>query len=393
LTRPLVTTFTVIVTLWFAIHAYIAFRLLRPVRGWKRLALAALVLLMAALPPVTRYLDRSGASFPMKDVVRWVGFAGIGFSSLLGSWMLVEDLVRLGTWITSRIRRRPRTGPGFEADRRRFLRSSLNLGVLTAAGGITAVEADSARDIPDVREVRVPVRGLHPDLDGFRIAQITDLHVGPTIRRDYVAGVVRATNALSADVIAVTGDVVDGQFAEFKNDVAPLRELAAPKGVFFVTGNHEYYWDTPGWLGEFRGFGWHVLLNEHRVLERGNGKILLAGVTDFRSARYVPEHVSDPEAARAGAPATDVSILLAHQPRSIFAAAKARYDLQISGHTHGGQFFPANLLVYLLEPYLSGLHRHDDTWIYVSCGTGYWGPPLRLGVPKEITLLMLVREE
>jgi predicted MPP superfamily phosphohydrolase len=268
----------------------------------------------------------------------------------------------------------------------------MNLGVMTAAGGLTAFEARSAQDLPRVREIQVPLRNLHADLEGFRIAQISDLHVGPTIRGGYVAAVVRATNALGADMIAVTGDLVDGQVAEFRDDVAPLRDLAAPRGVFFITGNHEYYWDPHGWLAQVKSFGWNVLLNEHRVLERGSGRILLAGVTDYRSSRYVPGHVSDPAAAREGAPPTDVSILLAHQPRSIFAAAAARYDLQVSGHTHGGQYFPVSLLVHLFEPYVAGLHRHEGTWIYVNSGTGYWGPPNRLGIPKEITVLTLVRE-
>jgi predicted MPP superfamily phosphohydrolase len=127
------------------------------------------------------------------------------------------------------------------------------------------------------------------------------------------------------------------------------------------------------------------------VIEHEGAKILLAGVTDHSAGGMVAEHASDPAKARAGAPAHDCSVLLAHQPRSIDAAAAAGYDLQISGHTHGGQYFPFNVFVHLVQPYVSGLHRHDDTWIYVSRGTGYWGPPLRVGAPSEITLIRLVR--
>jgi predicted MPP superfamily phosphohydrolase len=387
----LITQFTFVVLAWLLLHGYLAVRLGGPARGWKRMAFVTLAVLMAAVPALTMVLERRAGAFLLKDPLRWVGYAGMGFSLLLASFFLAEDVVRLVAWLLVQIRHSREVQAPNAEDRRRFLRASLNLGVVTATAGVTTFEAGASQETPPVREVAIPIRDLHPDLVGFRIAQVTDLHVGPTIRRDYVAKIVQATTALGADVIAVTGDLVDGTIAEFGGDVEPLRELSAPQGVWFVTGNHEYYWDPKGWIDHIRGFGWNVMLNEHRVLERGGGKILLAGVTDYRSARYVPEHVSDPALARAGAPPTDVSILLAHQPRSIFAAAASRYDLQISGHTHGGQFFPMNLIVGLIEPYLSGLHLHESTWIYVSAGSAYWGPPMRLGVPKEITLLTLVR--
>ncbi|MEX1365294.1 MAG: metallophosphoesterase, partial [Nannocystaceae bacterium] len=159
----------------------------------------------------------------------------------------------------------------------------------------------------------------------------------------------------------------------------------------FVTGNHEYYWDGPAWCAEVSRLGLTVLNNEHRVIEHEGARIVLAGVTDISAGGMVPAHASSPAAACEGAPADCIKVLLAHQPRSIEAAAAAGYDLQISGHTHGGQYFPMNLLVYLAQPYVAGLHLHDDTtWIYVSRGTGYWGPPLRVGAPHEISLLRLV---
>jgi predicted MPP superfamily phosphohydrolase len=387
--RSFVARFLFVIVIWVGVHAYLGWKLLRPVRGKKRLVLALVGVLVAAAPPFTLWVDRSGIAFPMKDALRWVGYAGVGFSAVLAVWFLVEDCVRFSAWLVRLLRtHRP---PAVDPERRAFLRNSVNLGVVTAAGGYAAIGAETAQNAPEIREVAVPVANLPASLDGFRIVQVTDLHVGGTIRRDYVERVVSAANALGADLVAVTGDLVDGQVADWRSEVAPLRELRAPHGVFFVTGNHEYYWDPLGWLAEIRGFGWQPLLNEHRVIEHGGGRILLAGVTDYGSARYVADHVSDPAAARAGAPPADVSILLAHQPRSIFKAARAAYDLQISGHTHGGQFFPINILLHFVEPYVSGLHKHENTWIYVSCGTGYWGPPNRLGVPKEITLLKLVR--
>ncbi len=162
--------------------------------------------------------------------------------------------------------------------------------------------------------------------------------------------------------------------------VAPLADLHARYGKFFVSGNHEYYWDGPGWLRELERLGFSVLTNAHRVLRRGAGRLLLAGVTD---------RGSDPVAALAGAPESDVKVLLAHQPSRAFAARAAGFDLQLSGHTHGGQYFPFSLLVRLFQPFVSGLHRLEEMWLYVSRGTGYWGPPLRLGAPSEITLIEL----
>jgi predicted MPP superfamily phosphohydrolase len=187
----------------------------------------------------------------------------------------------------------------------------------------------------------------------------------------------------------LTGDLVDGSVDQLGYDVAPLAQVQSRSGNFFVTGNHEYYSGVIEWVEEVRRLGFTVLLNEHQVIARGKANLLLAGVTDYRGGNFLTSHRSDPQKALEGAPAADVKILLAHQPKNIFAAARAGYDLQISGHTHGGQFFPWNLLVGFAQPYVYGLHTHENTQIYVSRGTGYWGPPVRVGSPSEITLIAL----
>jgi len=254
--------------------------------------------------------------------------------------------------------------------------------VVSGAALLTLVGIVVARR-PRVVRVTVPIADLPTDLAGFRILQLSDLHIGPTIRRPFVDAVVDRANALRPDLVAVTGDVADGLVPELREHVAPLGRLRAPHGAYFVTGNHEYYWDVRGWTRELERLGIEVLSNEHRMVVRGEGRLLVAGVTDLSAA-------SDPAAAVAGAPPSDVRVLLAHQPRSAFAAQAAGYDLQLSGHTHGGQYFPFNLLVRLFQPFVAGLHRLESMWLYVSRGTGYWGPPLRLGAPAEITLLELV---
>ena len=260
------------------------------------------------------------------------------------------------------------------------------------AGAITLWGLANARRTAKVRRVDVPVSGLPAALEGFSIAQISDLHVGPTIRRPYVERVVAAVNRLGADVVAITGDLVDGSVRDLAEHVAPLAGLKSRDGSFFVTGNHEYYSGAAGWVGELRRLGIDVLMNGHAVVRRGEASVVVAGVTDFGAGHFDRAQASDPAAALAGSPPdAAVRVLLAHQPRSAAAAEQAGVDLQLSGHTHGGRFWPWNHFVRLQQPFTAGLHRWRRMWVYTSRGTGYWGPPKRFGAPSEITLLRLVR--
>lgn len=249
-----------------------------------------------------------------------------------------------------------------------------------------------ARSGPRVRTVEIPLATLPARFDGFKIVQISDLHVGSTIGRGYVRNVVKMANALAPDLIALTGDFADGKAADVADEIAPLADLRAPEGLFFVTGNHEYFWDAAAWMAVFRKLGARVLINEHALIRRGSDAVVLAGVTDYSTRSFGPPHGSDPAAALAGAPQATAKILLAHQPASCEAASAVGFDLQLSGHTHSGQYFPFNLMIGFFQRYYRGLNRHGDMWVYVNRGTGYWGPPLRAGVPSEITLLVLRRE-
>ena len=237
----------------------------------------------------------------------------------------------------------------------------------------------------------VPITNLPAALHGFTVAQITDIHVGPTIKTRYLQAIVRRVNTLDADMVAITGDLVDGSVADLGAHVAPLSTLSSRHGSYFVTGNHEYYSGAHAWITELRRLGVQVLMNEHVVLQQGGASLVLAGVADFHADRFDKNHRSDPHAALAGAPLdAGVRVLLAHQPRSAFEAAKAGFDVQLSGHTHGGQFWPWNLFVPMQQPFTAGLRRLQDLWVYTSRGTGYWGPPKRFGAPSEITLLRLI---
>ena len=199
-----------------------------------------------------------------------------------------------------------------------------------------------------------------------------------------------ALHIAAPDMIALTGDFADSNPDDVEQAITPLADLTAAHGVYFVTGNHEYFWDAAAWMAAFRRLGAKVLTNEHTVIGRGTDAVVVAGVTDISTRRMGPPHGSNPAAALAGAPPT-TKILLAHQPASCVDAEKAGADLQLSGHTHSGQYFPFNLMIGWFQRYYKGLNRHGALWVYVNQGTGYWGPPLRAGVPAEVTLLILRR--
>jgi predicted MPP superfamily phosphohydrolase len=390
--------FSILSAVLILVHVYIAWRLTSTSRlkthhkGLIWFAFMALPLLL----PLHFWIRGHGVKSPFGDLAAWIVFTGIGFSSLLFAMLLLRDvfwtlpkLALKGLGQFSRADERGEKGP--DPERRGFLIRSANLGIVTGSFLLTGQGFYEARRGPQVTEVAVPIRGLPPGLEGFRIAQISDIHVGPTIKRGFVAGVVETVAGLHADLIVLTGDLPDGTVSVLREDAAPLRDLSAPYGKYFVTGNHEYYSGVMAWLGEVERLGFRTLLNEHTLLTRAGETLLLAGVTDYSGGRFLASHRSDPAQALSGFSGPAVKVLLAHQPRSIFDASEAGYDLQISGHTHGGQFYPWNMVVDWVQPYLKGLHLHESTWIYVNRGTGYWGPPLRLGIPSEITLIRLTK--
>jgi uncharacterized protein len=242
-----------------------------------------------------------------------------------------------------------------------------------------------------LERLRFPISSLGAAFDGFRIVQLSDLHVTESTREAALDRLVERVNALKPDVVAITGDLVDGDVGELRSRVARFANLRATEGVFFVTGNHEYYHGAPAWEAELRRLGIVVLHNEHRVIARGTDALVLAGITDFHGGYFHPAHQSRPDLAFAGAPPGVPRVLLAHQPRSAADAAAHQVDLQLSGHTHGGQIFPFMLFVRLQQPVVSGLRKLFGIWVYTNRGTGYWGPPMRVGPSPEITEVELVR--
>jgi predicted MPP superfamily phosphohydrolase len=366
--------FTPISILVALLHLYIGWRLVPQLDGVLAWGLAALLAASAALMPLSmtarRMQNRRAA-----EVFAWAGFICMGlFSSLLVLTLLREPVLLVGAI----------------AGAPNALARWTGLAVPAIAGLVTLWGFVNARRPARVVSVEVPIAGLPLSLQGFTIAQISDIHVGPTIKAPYLRAIVDTVNQLDADVVAVTGDLVDGSVRELSPHVAPLTELRSRHGTFFVTGNHEYYSGAHAWIAELKRLGIRVLLNEHVILQHGSSPLVLAGVADYTAHLFDPAHRSDPQRALAGAPADATRVLLAHQPRSAEAAERAGFQLQISGHTHGGQFFPWNFFVPLQQPFTAGLHRLRGLWVYVSRGTGYWGPPKRLGAPSEITRLRLI---
>jgi predicted MPP superfamily phosphohydrolase len=327
------------------------------------------------------------------EAVHWTAYLSMGLLSLLLVGLVTVDAVRIVGWAVAAaaelIGVHSPSAP--DEERVRFVSGAANLVVVGVSGVVLALGYREARRVARVVEVRIPIDGLPPALDGLRIVQLSDVHVGPTIRRSYLQGIVDRVNELDADIIAITGDLVDGSVEGLRDDIAPLADLRSRMGAFFCTGNHEYYSGVDAWLAEVLRLGIRPLVNEHVVLERGGARVLVAGVTDQSAGRMKVSHACDPAGACEGAPPCHARVLLAHQPVTAYAAAETKgYDLQLSGHVHGGQYVPWAWLITAVQPFAAGLHRHLGMWIYTSRGTGYWGPPVRLGAPSEITLLKLV---
>jgi len=369
-----------IVTLIAILHVYVGIRLLPALPiGLLGRVLGALALCVSFTLIIAGARARMMQNSGFAANVAWLGSLNGGFFSSLAVLTVTRDLF-LGPAVLFASR-----GEGAALETASAIAVPLLAVLATVIGFI------DARRRPRVVNVNVPLAGLPPALQGFTIAQISDVHVGPTIKRDFLRGIVEIVNSLDVDLIAITGDLVDGTVEQLATQVEPLSHLRARHGAYFVTGNHEYYSGAAPWIAELRRLGLHVLLNEHVVLSHGGAPLLLGGVTDYSADRFDPAQRSDPEAALAGAP-PDLRprVLLAHQPRTAAAAADAGFDLQLSGHTHGGQFWPWNLFVRLQQPFTAGLHRLGKLWVYTSRGSGYWGPPKRLGVPSEIARIRLV---
>ena len=394
------------VALLGGMHWYLWLRLVRDpalADPWRRLLSVALIVLTFSVP--IGMLALRLAPRPLDRIIPVAAFTWLGVGFLLFVAVLALDLARLAaegaTLLADYLRARPE--PPADPARRVFVARALAGTAAVATAGVSAYAFRQATGPAEVSEVPVRLERLPPALSGLTIAQISDLHVGPTIVARDVRRIVDQVNGLRPDVVAITGDLVDEGVGALRAAVSAVGDLRARYGVYFVTGNHEYYTpsERPGslgayeWMEELRRLGVRVLRNERVTLGDAGASLDLAGVDDYSAPG--PGHAANLAKAVAGRDPDRSLVLLAHQPRTGAVADSVRsgVELQISGHTHGGQIAPWNLVVAAVFPYVKGLYRHEEDGragqVFVSRGTGYWGPPLRLGAPPEIAKLVLTR--
>lgn len=381
------------------VHLYIWKRLVKDTTapGRTRWALSVIVVALAVLVAATLVVPRA-ADVPAPPWLAWPGYVWFGLAVYLALTLLVLEPVRLvlRPWV----RRAPRPAAGEVAplpsdavNRRVFLARASAAAAGAASVGLVGFGAATALGPPDVVRVPVRLRNLDPTLSGFRVAVVSDIHLGPLLGRAHTERIVRMINEAEPDLVAIVGDLVDGTVDELGAAAAPLRDLSPRDGAFFVTGNHEYFVDdTAEWIHELERLGVQPLLNEHTVIRRGNASFDLAGVNDVRGESVVVDGSAqgpDFDRALAGTDPNSPTILLAHQPVLVDAAVAHGVDLQLSGHTHGGQMWPFHYVVAAVQPSLAGLSEWGDTQLYVTRGAGFWGPPVRIGAPPDITVLTL----
>lgn len=372
---------TIVLSVLVLMHVYVQRRAVHAVLTTRRGRLiGTAVLTLLGLATVAAFFTRRTPGAPL--VLPWVGYVWLGVLLYLVLLLAVGELVRIAV----RVARGPDPG------RRLFL--SRVIAATALAGSVGAIGYGTV----EARRVRVERRDvvldrLDPAFDGFTIAAISDVHLGPFTHGSDLAGFVATINAAAPDAVAIVGDLVDGGVADLGPDAAPLRDLAAP--TYFVTGNHEYFSDAADWVSYLPTLGVRVLRNERVEILRPRpaqppATLCIAGCDD-RTAEGsgVAGHGYDLDAALHGWDRTSPVVLLCHQPVLVDHAARAGVDLQISGHTHGGQLWPITHVALLDQPVLAGLVRVGPTWLYVTRGTGFWGPPARVGSPPEITLLTL----
>ena len=371
-------------------HVYVWKRLVKDTtHGRARWVLTGVLVALMTLLFVTLVVPRvTGLTEPAWFA--WPGYIWFGMVVYLFLTLLVLEPVRLA--LRGWVKRKPPSATGPEEsqamNRRVFLAWASAVAAGAASVSLVGVGVANAVGAPDLLQVPVRLRRLDPAFSGFRIAVVSDIHLGPLSGRAYTERLVRMINETEPDLVAIVGDLVDGTVEELGRAVEPLRDLSSHEGTFFVTGNHEYFVEDPSsWIRELERLGVQPLRNENTAIRRGAASFGLAGVNDIVGKRR--SDGPDFDRALSGLDSSRPTVLLAHQPVLVEGAAARGVDLQLSGHTHGGQMWPFHYIVRLAQPSLAGLSTVDNTQLYVTRGAGFWGPPVRIGAPPDITVLSL----
>ncbi|MFI6076618.1 metallophosphoesterase [Actinoplanes sp. NPDC051343] len=370
----------VIVVVDLAVHFYLWKRLVRDVTrpGWRRTAGTVVAAGLAVLVPVTVGATRGGHLWWLA----WPGYVWIGLMFYLLVALVPLEVPRLALVLLWRPTSRTSEAAETLSRRQAIARGAAIVAGLTAAG-TTGYGMRTALGPPRLQRVQMPLAKLPRSMDGLRLAIVSDIHLGPLARTHHVGRIVDLINSVTADIVCVVGDLVDGSVAELGKFAEPLRGIESRQGAYFVTGNHEYYSGFAPWIDEVASLGVRPLRNERVEI----GGLDLAGVNDLGGAQYG----DGPDFAKALGdrdPSRPV-VLMAHQPVVARQAAPFGVDLQVSGHTHGGQMAPFNLVVKLQQPVVSGFGRVDGVPVFVTNGAGFWGPPLRVGAPPQVTVMDL----
>ncbi|GGW17320.1 membrane protein [Streptomyces capoamus] len=382
------------------LHWYVWRRLVRDTTrgpGPARRAGTALFVAGPLLMTAALVSERTGAPFPLQRALAWPGFLWMALALYLLLGVVAGEAARplLRRALRYRDRPRPRSrqaaGPPAPTaapaaqDPARRLVVARAVGAVAATAAVATVGHGTYGVLrgPRVKRVTVPLAKLPRAAHGFRIAVVSDIHLGPVLGRGFAQRVVDTVNATRPDLIAVVGDLVDGSVEDLGPAAAPLARLRARHGAYFVTGNHEYFSGAEQWVEEVRELGLHPLRNARTELPFFD----LAGVDDVQGE----SEGQGPDFGKAlgGRDRARACVLLAHQPVQIHESVRYGVDLQLSGHTHGGQLWPGSLLAAAANPTVAGLDRYGDTQLYVSRGAGAWGPPTRVGAPSDVTVIEL----
>ena len=348
------------------------------------------LLFICFLPPLLYRIFPGLELIYGKKNIMYASYFTMGCLSFITVFTFKSHLAEFFLDLVKKIKDRNKPKQEISMERRNFLFNSVRFSLFGAGLGTAAMATKEAFALPEIDRVPVYFPHLPSSFENFKIVQLSDIHIGPTIDGEWLAEIVAMVNKLKPDAVAITGDLVDGSVSSLKNQMSPLADLHSAHGTYFVTGNHETYSGLSDWLEFLPTLGIKILSNSHEIIERNGEAICMAGVPDIRTSP-VP---SSPQKSLEGlSDKSLVKILLAHQPSSCFEAGKAGFDLQLSGHTHAGQFYPWTFLVGLVHPYFKGLNLHENKMqVYVNRGTGYWGPPMRNSNGSEITEIILKRK-